>query len=157
MPARTPEGAVEAFLEPLRQAALCITPQPLLATGYRPATQPHTVAFAPRGQAVPLRSASGPRGIALFVSQRYAVEAVERDHEPWSASSIAYRYDLLDRDGREILTYHWHPDDAGPAFPHLHISGRIGELHVGEGLPPVALGDMHLPTEQIAFAARSGC
>lgn len=151
---RTPEAAVEAFLEPLRQAALCLTDRPLLASGYRPSAAPHSVTFAPRGDAVPLRSRSGFRGVDLFVSHRYRiVEAAGADRGAWKAATAAYTYDILDRSGRELLTYHWHPDDAGPDFPHLHVSGRIGALPIGENQPPIALGTMHLPTGLVSFAA----
>ncbi len=154
MAGKTPEEAVDAFLEPLRQAALCLTDQPLLASGCRPSAEPHGVTFAPRGSAIPLRGPSGARGVELFISHRYRiVETAEADRGHWKVSTVAYVYDVVDRDGRELLTYHWHPDAAGPDFPHLHVSGRVGTLSVGDDVPPVALGEMHLPTDRIAFEA----
>ncbi|MGH2534272.1 MAG: hypothetical protein ACRDJW_18540 [Thermomicrobiales bacterium] len=73
MAAKTPEDAVEVFLDPLRQAALCITHPPFLASGYRPSKTVHVATFAPQGFAVPLDSRCGRNNFALFVSIRYRI------------------------------------------------------------------------------------
>ena len=100
---------------------------------------------------MPLDGAAGRRGISLFVSVFYRVH---RDgNASWRVDVGGYRYDVLDRDDREILAYHWHPAALGPPFPHVHLTGRLPAIEVGPGLPPVALGDMHLPTGRITFAA----
>lgn len=141
-------------MEPLRQSALCVTDRPLLAQGYRPSREPHSVAFAPDGDAVRVRLGAGWGRVDLFVRIRYRlVEPSRASSRGWGIETIGYLYVILDREGREILAYHWHPFARGPGFPHLHLSGRIGVLPLGEQAPPVALGGMHLPTEEITFPA----
>lgn len=103
---------------------------------------------------MPLRTRAGFRSVGLFVNHRYRIErATGTASGRWTAVTSAYRYDILDLEGREILAYHWHPFALGPGFPHLHLSSRIGVLPVGEQAPPVALGEMHLPTEEVTFPA----
>jgi len=140
-------------MEPLRRAALCLTDQPLLASGYLPSREPHSVAFAPRGDTVPLRHASGPRSVDLLVNLRYRLAEPARADGGWRVETLGYLYVIRDQDGREIVAYHWHPFARGPSFPHLHLSSRIGVLPLGGQAPPVALGTMHLPTEEITFPA----
>jgi hypothetical protein len=68
-------------------------------------------------------------------------------------STSAYRYHILDRDDREILAYHWHPEGVSPVTePHLHLSGRLRPLDIGAPDTPVALGEMHLPTGIVSLA-----
>lgn len=154
MVGRTPEEAVEAFLDPLREAALCVTTQPLLGSAYKPAATPHVVAFAPPGYAVPLDTRFGRRSLRLFVSHRYRInETAPLGRERWRVSTIAYDYSLLDAEGNEILVYHWHPVDAGPVYPHLHLPGTLPPYPIGDRAFPVPLGDLHIPTAHVPFAA----
>ncbi len=91
-----------------------------------------------------------------MLALRHVCQIVEADNTGrgrWSVETIAYWYHILDREGRELLAYHWHPRTVGPVFPHLHISSRIGTLPIGRNVPPVALGEMHLPTSHLPFAA----
>jgi hypothetical protein len=43
----------------------------------------------------------------------------------WSIDVIAYEYRLLDHLERELLVYHWHPEAAGPDFPHIRVSATL--------------------------------
>lgn len=64
-----------------------------------------------------------------------------------------YTYSLADRLDRELFAYHWHPDAASWAkFRHLHLSGRLAPLSLGEG-GELSLGNIHFPTERITVAA----
>ena len=71
--ARSPEDAVEAFLDPLHQAALCVSQRPLVASGFRPSRQFHVVSFVPRGESAPVRLHAGPVALALRVALRFEV------------------------------------------------------------------------------------
>jgi hypothetical protein len=137
----------------LRAAAACVSDRPLLATGYRFGDQPHLVFFAPRDVPVALDSPAGKRGVVLVVRVWYRLASVVGDRPAWRADQTGYAYGLADRDGRELLAYHWHPEALGPPFPHVHLTGRLPAIEIGPGFSPVALGDMHLPTGRIAFAA----
>ena len=60
---------------------------------------------------------------------------------------MAYQYTLLDRDEREYLGYHWHPDGIShETEPHLHLgpAARVGAS---------MLATAHLPTGAISLAA----
>ena len=153
MRARKPEEAIEAFLEPLVQAATCLTAWPLLGSGYRPSPAPRLVSFAPRDTPVPLDAASGKRGIALFVGLLYRVREEIGNRGAWHVDLAGYRHDVLDRDGRELLAYRWQPESFGPSFPHVHLSGRLPPIDLGPDVAPAALGDMHLPTGHVTFSA----
>lgn len=86
--------------------------------------------------------------------QRYhIVETNDLNRGPWKVTTTGYEYALLDPQGREILTYHWNPVDAGPPYPHMHVSGRLTPLDIGKGLPPIPLGELHIPTDRVALEA----
>ena len=71
----------------------------------------------------------------------------------YAAREVAYQYQLLGADGREVLAYHWHPTGVSPVtWPHLHLSGRLAPLDAGRGQAPIALGGMHLTTGLVTLA-----
>lgn len=43
----------------------------------------------------------------------------------WQRETTAYEYRVLDHHARELLVYHWHPEAAGPDFPHIHVSATL--------------------------------
>jgi hypothetical protein len=154
LPARRPSAAVDEFVARLRQVAACITDQPLLSTGHRPAPQPHFVSFVPLDLPVPLRSRRGGRGAELFVRIDYTVDALAPG-SGYEVRSSAYRYHVLDAHGRELLAYHWHPEGVSPVVsPHVHVSNAAWLL---PGPPdpsaaPPTLAGIHLPTGPVALA-----
>lgn len=125
-----------------------------MASGYRPAKRHHLIAFAPLGEAIPLRLRLGRGAIGLIVSFWYEIEReVGSLGGGWAVRNVAFSYEVLDRAGQELVVYHWHPIFKGPEFPHLHLSSRIGDLPLDGDGAVVALGDMHLPTGFVPFAA----
>lgn len=57
--------------------------------------------------------------------------------------TTSYFYELLDREQRGILAYHWHPHGPSPiTYPHLHVGGQTA---------PVGLIQAHLPTGRISL------
>ena len=85
--------------------------------------------------------------ILLNMSCQYAIDAGEGGRDPFSVRSIGYNFDVRDRQGREILFYHWPPVGRSPIdYPHLHLSGRLAPLDTGPRDAPIAFGEMHLPT-----------
>lgn len=140
-------------MDPLRQIALCLIDRPLLASGYRPSRTPHVVACAPRGEPAPLRLVDGQSGLALGVSLRYEIAGPSSEaSQRWAGRPFAYRFDVLDRERREVIAYHWHLHGIGPSFPHLHVTGRLGNISIGTGLPNLDIGSAHLPTRQAGMA-----
>jgi hypothetical protein len=60
--------------------------------------------------------------------------------EPWQVSLAGYRFTLGASDGRELVSFHWHPTARGEiTFPHLHLgaAGMIGyEILAQAHVPP---------------------
>lgn len=99
---------------------------------------------------VPLvRSHHLPRIFLVFRHHFRIIESSDSQNGSWQANVAGYMYTLQDRDGREIVSYHWHPDQQSPVtYSHLHI----GVAAVGEGAS-VSRRDIpgiHFPTRFIA-------
>jgi hypothetical protein len=151
---QTPEEAVNAFFGPINEAARCITEQPFWPSGNHPSSQPHSLTFYPEGSAGPLDSKFGKNSILFFLSHLFVVVPTEdKDRGPWKVSTLGYIYAVLDRQGHEIVAFHWNPADAGPPYPHVHISGMVEPLNIGEKFDRVPLGDLHIPTDRLALEA----
>lgn len=89
-----------------------------------------------RGQPATLKG-----GLALTLVQRYEIVEAAGERGPWKVSTRAYHYTLDNKDGRELLAYHWHPRTY--PRPHLHL-GTAAEIGWQ------ALMKVHLPTNRIA-------
>jgi hypothetical protein len=115
---RTPHEAVNEFVRPLQRAVSFVTRDILVASGYRPADEPHVLTF-PGGDPVRL---SGDRRLGFLLIHRYTIQRAEQRRGPWKVHSSEYSYELLDEDERRILAYLWHPYGRSPVtWPHLHI------------------------------------
>lgn len=121
--------------------------------GYEPASAPHGLTLG--ADPAPL---AGPGG--LSVSIRHYYQLVRSDvGADWLAETAAYYYSLADRDGREVLAYHWHPMTPAVTSPHLHIELGAVRREVLEraGLTTAHnalrrdLAGAHLPTHQIGL------
>src|SRR5207244_1642370 len=80
-------------------------------------------------------------------------------HGRWKVQTAAYYYGFDDVHGREVIAYHWHPEEV-PAvpFPHVHLGhGAVHAESLRVGLPlshnalRPDLWDAHLPTGRIAL------
>ena len=142
MVARTPPEAIAQFASALRQTLACVTRVvPNVRGGYWPSAQPHELLLGP-GAPVALRGTSRLR---LTVRLRYRI--VERPSRAgWVVEVAAYEYRLSDRDDREIMAYHWHPEGSSHVrTPHLHLGP-------GADVGLRALTTAHLPTGPIHLA-----
>ena len=67
--------------------------------------------------------------------------------ESYSVRAASHEYRLLDRNDREILAFHWHPEGLSNVVdPHLHLSSRLNSIEMGRGQEPLPLANMHIPT-----------
>jgi hypothetical protein len=99
---------------------------------------------------------SGHRDLRLAVYHGYEVVHTAESRAPYNVQSQRYAYEILDREGREILVFHWHPHGAGNvSTPHLHISGMrpIALPNRPDGTIPAPLdvSNAHLPTGRIVL------
>lgn len=101
---------------------------------------------APRNQKPGERYVRLPGGSSLNFSVNYrALHASDRRTR--TATIASYRYGLYDRDGREVLSYHWHPDTySHMTTPHLHLGGGVAAWR-----PDVAKA--HIPTGYVTLEA----
>lgn len=151
MPARRARDAVRALTDSLTRVATCVTDRPLLATGLA-VGEPQFVSFLPLREAAPLRL-DGVRGVVAFdIRIDYVVTDVSAVSTPFDVV-VGYSFRLVERTGREILVFHWHPEGPSPVtYPHIHLSGRIRPIPlepVGSMLP---LADHHIPTGPVPLA-----
>jgi hypothetical protein len=64
-----------------------------------------------------------------------------------------YETSILDRDGNEIVAYHWHPlGQSNVKHPHVHLSNQIRPIELGRNQTPLPLADMHLATGVVPLA-----
>jgi len=80
--------------------------------------------------------------VRLTVLMQYRIVRAENGQDPWKVTTAAYFYTVEDRDGREILAYHWHPATT-PVHPRPH-------LHLGPASGAPRLRKAHLPTGRVA-------
>lgn len=137
MAARTARAAVRAFAAAYQLALSCLTLGQFNVEGYHPIDFPYR-ADLQRGQSVPLADVE----LTLTVALRYRI--VQEGTTRWTARVTGYHYELQNRDGRELVTYHWHPQGAGPVtWPHIHLGPAVGDLW-----RPVTRA--HFPTGQVS-------
>lgn len=137
MPERTAAEAFNRYLEPLRPAISCVTPQILTRPNISRWRGEVLDVLLDEGRPVRLR---GPERIHLRVRMRVRLVQAEPPRGLWEASTAAYEYRLSDHDNREIVAYHWHPDGQSHVrTPHLHLGP-------GAEVGRAALLTAHLPT-----------
>jgi hypothetical protein len=140
--ARGSATAVQEFVDLLQRAVSCVTDSVLtVGGGYHPSDTPHVLLL---NNGDPVRLAGESR-LALSVIHHYWVVRDRDRPRRWAVSTAAYYYTLQDAEGREVLSYHWHPS-AGVGFPHMHIRA---EAQVG----PKSLHKYHLPTNRVTLEA----
>ena len=138
----TPAEAVRSLVDRVQRAISCLTRAVVdVRGGYWPSDEPHALTLG-AGDPVPIQAA---QGLHLSVRLRYRVIQAEPPRGPWQTTTVAYEYRLSDRDDREIVAYHWHPEGMSHVTtPHLHL-GPAAEV----GWRPLARA--HLPTGRIAL------
>jgi hypothetical protein len=137
---RNPHEALDAFIGPLQRAVSCVTRAQVYVRPPRPdEVQALTISEDP----VTLGTTGDPGArLRLSIQQQYQlVEVDDPERGPWKVSTRAYRYEVAEAQGLELLACHWHP--AGKSrwkLPHPHVSG--GRLH-----------GMHLPSSRVSLEA----
>jgi hypothetical protein len=160
---RSPRETADAFLGYFNQTLSCITDSFIKPSGYAPEPALQSVTLVPRGgqagDPVPLRTEHGRRGILLSVGHDYRIVRLEDEADergPWQMRTAKYAYVILDEQGNELLTYHWHPEDpfqpsgrSKVQSPHLHVAHTITSIPLGRNYADFALAEMHIRTGQV--------
>lgn len=103
-----------------------------------------------------LRCADPLRGASLIV--RVFVRSAEERRWNVDPRVVGYDYALLDRDGVELLAYHWHPGRGGlgPDAPHVHVSAALRPGRASGDAAILPLDKRHLLTGPVSLAGFLG-
>jgi hypothetical protein len=138
--ARTERQALREVIRQLQRAINCVSP--VVVNSVPAALDVYTIFLS--GQSRGNRYVRLPGGSGLMFSANYVVFQ-EPGGRAWTATVSTYRYGLYDRNGREILSYHWHPDARSHVTaPHLHIGGGVAPWRPD-------LAKAHIPTGQVTL------
>jgi hypothetical protein len=139
LPGRTPRDAVEAYARPIQETLSCLTGAILgYAGGSYASSTAHTLCFRNH----PVGRLYGTE-LGLFFSQQYSVIQQSSGEQEWKVQTRGYMYRLDDENGKEIFSYHWHPDHDYPRHPHMHLKS-------GSGVSRRELWRTHMPTGRVA-------
>lgn len=164
MAGKTPEEAVDDFVEPLRETLACILTGTVFGSGNAVGRR-HGLTLYTEGQPSPnvaRLSTHGGEGDLLFqLVHLYADVPVPRGDQrgAYEVRTSFYHYRILDREENELVVYHWEPEGISPVrMPHLHVPAapslvlpqRAGSRQSSE---KTHLGKFHLPTGWITIEA----
>ena len=133
---RNPYQAVQDFRSSLQRAISCVTPSVIAvrsATDYGVGSEHALTLGVPEAVKLP--------GANIALSIRAYARVVEREDgaAPGRVELAYYFHTLQDAQGREIITYHWHPGGRSSIdFPHLHLGA-------GSGVGREELQKAHIP------------
>lgn len=160
MAENSPEEAVDAFIAPLRRALACVVRGTAIASGAE-LDEDDAVTLFPEGKnggdPARLRTHGGEGELLFRFAHQYRVVRPPDDagRGRYLVDTSFYRYDLLDRDGGEVVVFHWEPEGRSPVrTPHLHVSAALPVVLPQRVNSRVAatktyLNKMHLPTGHI--------
>lgn len=124
MAGRNPDAAFRNYKSPIGRALDCITPAQVTHNFAGRPNADYWLALAD-GQPVPLSGKYRP--LELTIQQRFRIVEAQGDRGPFRATITEYVYMISERDGPEIISYHYHAD-AGSKHPHLHLKSGAGDL-----------------------------
>lgn len=159
---RTPNEALDDYVVRVQVALSCIVNVISFGSGSTPGKL-HTLTLYALGQSRPnsirLRTHGWNGELILRIVQRYDLQ-----FQPdfllslhFEVSTAFYHYQILDRDGGEIVVFHWEPDGRSPVgTPHLHVPAAGPVILPQPDGSRVAgakthLSKLHLPTGRIGI------
>jgi hypothetical protein len=122
---RNPREAATNFITFIKETLSCITdhylnPYPQSDTLYKVYYEPYAVVHA-----------RGGGKYCLSVTQIFRAVPHPEAKDQFKAKTQEYSYRLMrgPDEQAEILAYHWHPNDPGVKYPHLHVK-EIPKVHL---------------------------
>jgi hypothetical protein len=120
---KTPQEAADNFIYYLRETLTCLSSQ--FVSAYRQSDKLFKVYYEPYARV----RVHGGDYYQVSITQIFRVIPDPREDKQFKARTQEYSYSLLgDDDGHELLSYHWHPNDPGVKYPHLHIA-ELKRIH----------------------------
>lgn len=119
MPGRTPREAVDAFLDPLREAIRCLS-----GAGFQVSPGGMGVVGNTHSWALNWgRSLTLSDDFAFAAQMHYEIldQGQSQGAERFRVSTRGYMYAVQARDGQELISAHWHPEGVSHhEEPHWH-------------------------------------
>lgn len=136
MAEKTPKEAAERFIDFLKETLSCISSH--FVSAYQQSEKFYKIYYEPYAHL----NGRGEKHYALSITQIFRTVQIP-DGEPnggwFKAKTQEYSYRLIEgAQENEIVAYHWHPNDPGVKFPHLHI--QVPDLH-----------RIHFPTSRVCL------
>ena len=143
MTGRMPAEAVNNYVGSIQQLISCVSDSVVsVEGGYYVSDTSHVLRL---NQGRPVRLGILP-SLWLTLQQYYHIVETEGTRVHWTIAIEGYEHTIIDSDGREILTYHWHPrGQSAIAFHHLHMEH-------GAEVGREELQTAHLPTGYVSIA-----
>lgn len=133
-------ATVDEFVSTLQRAVSCVTRAVLIVSRAEP-TVPSLVRFSER-----LVSLQGADRLSISLLHAVEVRKEPADKGAGRVRSLGYWYQIYQRDGSEVIAFHWHPEPpATVPFPHLHVDGRSAA--------PTFDRRRHVPTGRVSLEA----
>ena len=143
MTSRSPARAVSEYVGSIQRVVSCVSDAVVSVDGGYYISDSLHILRLNQGRPVSIR---GTSRLWLTFHQYYRIVEAEVPRAAWRIAEEGYEYEILDANGREIITYHWHPVARSPiAFQHLHIGH-------GAEVGRVELQTAHLPTSYVSVA-----
>ena len=143
------EECIWNHARPLQDALHCVTAAKIQVKG-RSLNVDHAVTFQ-HGLEVTLRRSDHRSSLLLAVTQGYRIlRNSEVGEQPDFRLTITlYYYTIMSIDGREIVSFQWHPNSGGVDSPHLHI----GSLMIDTNRHDLGrrFSRLHLPTSRVSI------
>src|ERR1700686_450817 len=131
---KTPAEAVEHYRGRTVRLLSCVTSVHVVVRAYHLSDRPHQLELADTA-----KMRGGP--LSIDVAEEYEVR---QDADGWRVGILGYLY-AIGYEGRELVSYHWHPSGKSPITrPHMHVGANI---QVGDRW----LGKVHLPTGTVGL------
>lgn len=132
-------AAIDALRASLQRAVSCLSPA-VLVRGRPGRDEPSYWTLAERY--VPLQ---GRHPLELSIFNAFEFQKQPGGDVPSPLVTSAYSYQIRERDGPEIILFHWHPFANQVPFPHLHMAGGGGSVAIE--------GRRHIPGGRVSLHA----
>ncbi|MDQ3693092.1 MAG: hypothetical protein M3464_05650 [Chloroflexota bacterium] len=134
----TREEARGHFFDRLQRTVSCLTPA-VLRRGPVTPRWPESWSFT--NNPVPLQGVSR---LTFSMIHSYEFTGGQDDADSWEIATKGYSYTLSQQDGREVIAFHWHPNNRGQAdFPHIHVIHPLGASIIHR--------KQHIPTGRVSL------
>lgn len=131
---KTSAEAVEHYRGRTVRLLSCVTSVHVVVRAYHVSSEPHQLELADTA-----KMRGGP--LSIDVAEEYEVR---QDDAGWRVGILGYLY-AIGYEGRELISYHWHPSGNSPITrPHMHVGANIQVCDRW-------LSKVHLPTGAVGL------